>query len=62
MVKYTIFQAFGVQCLSGTGGLRVGAEFLARVLKYSVFYFSKPTWGKTTLINCVIDIKNFLRR
>jgi aspartate aminotransferase len=38
-------RAAGIQCLSGTGALRVGAEFLARILKYSVFYFSSPTWG-----------------
>jgi aspartate aminotransferase len=40
------WQAFGVQTLSGTGALRVAAEFLARQLKYSVFYYSKPSWGK----------------
>lgn len=48
---YTVFilyvaQAFGVQTLSGTGSLRVAAEFLARHLKYSVFYYSRPSWGK----------------
>jgi aspartate aminotransferase len=37
-------QAFGIQTLSGTGALRVGAEFLARVLKRTVFYYSAPTW------------------
>jgi aspartate aminotransferase len=36
--------AFGVQTLSGTGALRVGAEFLARILKRTVFYYSDPTW------------------
>lgn len=38
-------QAAGVQTLSGTGALRLGAEFLARVLGRSVFYYSDPTWG-----------------
>lgn len=37
-------KAFGVQTLSGTGALRVGAEFLARIMKRSVFYYSDPTW------------------
>ncbi|KAF7284028.1 glutamate oxaloacetate transaminase 1 [Rhynchophorus ferrugineus] len=43
-------KAFGVQCLSGTGALRVGAEFLARKLEKTVFYFSKPTWGNHRLV------------
>lgn len=38
-------RATGIQCLSGTGALRVGAEFLARVAKHSVVYSSNPTWG-----------------
>lgn len=38
-------KAFGVQSLSGTGALRVGAEFLARILHYDTFYYSTPTWG-----------------
>lgn len=37
-------QAFGVQTLSGTGALRLGAEFLARVMNRKVFYYSDPTW------------------
>lgn len=37
-------RAFGVQCLSGTGALRLGAEFLARILHRTVFYYSDPTW------------------
>ncbi|KFB38760.1 AGAP004142-PA-like protein [Anopheles sinensis] len=37
-------RAFGVQCLSGTGALRVGAEFLARILNRTTFYYSDPTW------------------
>ncbi|RZC38248.1 Aminotran 1 2 domain containing protein [Asbolus verrucosus] len=38
------------RCLSGTGSLRVGAEFLARILGYKVFYFSKPTWENHKLV------------
>ncbi|KAL7647720.1 UNVERIFIED_CONTAM: hypothetical protein RMT77_001329 [Armadillidium vulgare] len=43
-------RATGIQVLSGTGGLRVAADFLFNVLKYSTFYFSSPTWGNHKLI------------
>lgn len=36
--------AFGIQTLSGTGALRLGAEFLARVMDRRIFYYSDPTW------------------
>lgn len=34
-----------VQCLSGTGSLRVGAEFLARHYHERTIYIPQPTWG-----------------
>ncbi|KAF8388972.1 hypothetical protein HHK36_025656 [Tetracentron sinense] len=34
-----------VQCLSGTGSLRVGAEFLARHYHQRLIYIPLPTWG-----------------
>ncbi|KAK9075583.1 hypothetical protein SSX86_003909 [Deinandra increscens subsp. villosa] len=34
-----------VQCLSGTGSLRVGAEFLARHYYQHTIYIPNPTWG-----------------
>ncbi|KAL0345231.1 UNVERIFIED_CONTAM: Aspartate aminotransferase, cytoplasmic [Sesamum radiatum] len=34
-----------VQCLSGTGSLRVGAEFLARHYHEKTIYIPQPTWG-----------------
>ncbi|XP_023309206.2 aspartate aminotransferase, cytoplasmic [Lucilia cuprina] len=37
-------RAFGVQTLSGTGALRIGAEFLRRQMNRKVFYYSDPTW------------------
>ncbi|XP_047110373.1 aspartate aminotransferase, cytoplasmic [Schistocerca piceifrons] len=43
-------RAFGVQTLSGTGALRVGAEFLNRHLHYTTFYYSKPTWENHRLV------------
>lgn len=43
-------KAFGVQSLSGTGALRVGAEFLAKVLGAKIFYYSKPTWENHRLV------------
>jgi aspartate aminotransferase len=43
-------RAFGVQCLSGTGSLRVGAEFLAKVCGRKIAYASKPTWENHHLV------------
>ncbi|OWR43034.1 Aspartate aminotransferase cytoplasmic [Danaus plexippus plexippus] len=43
-------RAFGVQTLSGTGGLRVGAELLNKHLKYDTFYYSNPTWENHHLV------------
>ncbi|XP_026323364.1 aspartate aminotransferase, cytoplasmic [Hyposmocoma kahamanoa] len=43
-------RTFGVQCLSGTGGLRVGAEFLSKHLKYTTFYYPNPTWENHILV------------
>ncbi|XP_016479747.1 aspartate aminotransferase, cytoplasmic isoform X1 [Nicotiana tabacum] len=34
-----------VQCLSGTGSLRVGAEFLAKHYHEHTIYIPQPTWG-----------------
>ncbi|KAG5408716.1 hypothetical protein IGI04_005035 [Brassica rapa subsp. trilocularis] len=34
-----------IQCLSGTGSLRVGAEFLKKHYHQSVIFIPKPTWG-----------------
>lgn len=42
-----VFQAFGVQSLSGTGALRLGAEFLVRVANLDTVYVSNPTWSGT---------------
>eukprot|EP00455_Lapot_gusevi_P057915 TRINITY_DN9_c0_g2_i5.p1 TRINITY_DN9_c0_g2~~TRINITY_DN9_c0_g2_i5.p1 ORF type:complete len:464 (+),score=183.48 TRINITY_DN9_c0_g2_i5:177-1394(+) len=39
-----------VQCLSGTGSLRVGAEFIAKFLPKSPVLVSKPTWGNHNAI------------
>lgn len=39
-------RAHGVQSLSGTGALRLGAEFLSKKLGRTVVYYSDPTWGK----------------
>ncbi|CAB3245399.1 unnamed protein product [Arctia plantaginis] len=43
-------RAFGIQTLSGTGGLRIGAEFLNKHLKYTTFYYSEPTWENHHLV------------
>ena len=39
-------RAFGVQTLSGTGALKIGADFLHKHLNLTTFYYSNPTWGK----------------
>lgn len=39
-------RAHGVQSLSGTGALRLGAEFLVGKLNRRTVYYSNPTWGK----------------
>ncbi|XP_022113753.2 aspartate aminotransferase, cytoplasmic [Pieris rapae] len=43
-------KTFGIQVLSGTGGLRIGAEFLNKHLKYTTFYYSNPTWENHHLV------------
>ncbi|VIO88026.1 Uncharacterized protein BM_BM5467 [Brugia malayi] len=43
-------RAIGVQCLSGTGSLKAGADFLSFVMKMETVYVSKPTWGNHKLI------------
>ncbi|VDK18085.1 unnamed protein product [Anisakis simplex] len=40
----------GVQCLSGTGSLRAGAEFLTRQLGMKTVYISAPSWGNHKLV------------
>ncbi|KAM0730669.1 Aspartate aminotransferase, cytoplasmic [Formica fusca] len=43
-------RAFGIQSLSGTGALRVAAEFLSRILHYDTFYYSIPSWENHRLV------------
>ncbi|XP_014203846.1 aspartate aminotransferase, cytoplasmic [Copidosoma floridanum] len=43
-------RAIGIQTLSGTGALRVAAEFLARILHFDTFYYSTPTWENHRLV------------
>lgn len=40
-------RAHGCQALSGTGALRLGAEFLYNKLGHNVVYYSEPTWGRS---------------
>uniref|UniRef100_A0A2H8TUG7 aspartate transaminase n=1 Tax=Melanaphis sacchari TaxID=742174 RepID=A0A2H8TUG7_9HEMI len=35
---------FGIQCVGGTGALKIGAEFLSRYMKCSTVYFPNPSW------------------
>jgi len=43
-------RAFGIQALSGTGSLRIGAEFLKRFTNADTVMCSKPTWGNHNMI------------
>lgn len=43
-------RAFGVQSLSGTGSLRIGAEFLKRFGGVDTVMCSSPTWGNHNTI------------
>ncbi|VDD92668.1 unnamed protein product [Enterobius vermicularis] len=40
----------GAQCLSGTGSIRAGADFLQRIVGLKTVYLTKPTWGNHKLI------------
>jgi len=51
-------RSFGVQALSGTGALRVGAEFLKNIMQRDTVYYSDPTWGNHGLIFKNAGFKN----
>lgn len=48
-------QACGVQAISGTGSLRLGAEFLYKNHPVKTIYFSKPTWGEDDVMAIVLS-------
>ncbi|PRQ27485.1 putative aspartate transaminase [Rosa chinensis] len=50
-----------VQCLSGTGSLRVGGEFLARHYQERTIYIPTPTWGNHTKVFTLagLSVKNY---
>ena len=39
-------QVFGVQCLGGTGAIRMGADLLHQQAGKNIVYVTDPTWGK----------------
>ncbi|CAB0033018.1 unnamed protein product [Trichogramma brassicae] len=43
-------RVIAVQSLSGTGALRLAAEFLSRIMHLDTFYYSKPTWENHRLV------------
>lgn len=51
-------RTLGVQTLSGTGALRVGADFLARCAGFTNFYMSAPTWPNHRLVFLHAGFKN----
>ncbi|CAN4085029.1 unnamed protein product [Withania somnifera] len=48
-----------VQCLSGTGSLRVGAEFLARQYHERTIYIPQPTWGNHPKVFTLSGLSGF---
>jgi aspartate aminotransferase len=50
-----------VQAISGTGAIRIGAEFVARFLPGSIAYGSKPTWGnhKAIFNDCRVEYREY---
>ncbi|CAI5454993.1 unnamed protein product [Caenorhabditis angaria] len=52
---------FTTQSISGTGALRIGAEFLAKYAKTKVIYQPTPTWGNHVPIFKFtgVDVKNY---
>ncbi|MCO5610919.1 hypothetical protein L7F22_065163 [Adiantum nelumboides] len=49
------------QCLSGTGSLRVGAEFLSKHYPQKTIYIPTPTWGNHTKVFSLggLQVKNY---
>ncbi|XP_057537255.1 aspartate aminotransferase, cytoplasmic-like [Amaranthus tricolor] len=49
------------QCLSGTGSLRVGTEFLARHYHQRIIYIPQPTWGNHPKVFTLggLNVKNY---
>lgn len=46
-------RAHGIQTISGSGALFMGAQFLSQVLGFKRVYLSNPTWGtKYFMVNC----------
>ncbi|XKL59072.1 hypothetical protein PGB90_000088 [Kerria lacca] len=43
-------QYFGVQSLSGTGALRIGAVFLKTQMNRNIVYYSNPTWENHAML------------
>jgi aspartate aminotransferase len=55
-------QVFGIQCLSGTGTLKVAADFLSRILGRTCVYVSDPTWFSHNMIfkqAGFVDVKTY---
>lgn len=42
-------RAHGIQTISGSGALFMGAQFLCQVLNFKRVYLSNPSWGKILL-------------
>lgn len=47
-------RAHGIQTISGSGALYMGAQFLSQVLNFKRVYLSNPTWGKKIIDVCFV--------
>eukprot|EP00759_Apiculatamorpha_spiralis_P024162 PhF_6_TR27839/c1_g1_i1/m.40623/K14455/GOT2; aspartate aminotransferase, mitochondrial len=54
-------RAASIQCLSGTGSLRVGAEFLKRFYPKKIVYQPNPTWGNHVPVfkDCGFEVRQY---
>lgn len=49
-------RAHGIQTISGSGALYMGAQFLCQVLNFKRIYLSSPSWGKILLFAIVFSL------
>lgn len=49
-------RAHGIQAISGSGALYMGAQFVCQVLNFKRIYLSDPSWGKILLFVCFLAL------
>ncbi|XP_001943882.1 aspartate aminotransferase, cytoplasmic [Acyrthosiphon pisum] len=51
-------KVFGVQCMGGTGAIKIGAEFLARHMNCTTVYYPDPSWEMHGTVFSLSGFKN----